>query len=160
VGRPIALYTNAQGKRSSKKRFVIGHEAAKIKLAELRDEITRELSDRKTFRYVDEFFRREYVHAAKFVGGKKVSGFRQSTGTVENYLDAALEFFGDRPIDSISFADLLEYKSSWPELLQSTKGSIRRRRESKSPAAPIKYGRSSKLLERPISCPPKFPPRN
>jgi len=103
-------YTNAQGKRTAKKRVALGHEAAKLKLAELRSEVSRDLSDRKTFRDLDKFYRREYVHAAKIQDGRKVSGFKQRTSIVEGYLDYALEYFGDTPVDEITFADLLEYK--------------------------------------------------
>lgn len=103
-------YTKADGSAGEKKRICDSHEKAKAKLKDLRSEIARELSDRKTFRDLDQFFRREYVHSARFVGGKKISGFRQSIDTVENYLDAALEFFGDRWLDEITFADLREYK--------------------------------------------------
>jgi integrase len=103
-------YTNAAGKRTSKKRLAASHELAKTKLRELRDEIARDLSDRKTFRELDAFYRREYVHAAKIQDGRKVSGFKQKTGIVEMYLDRLLNYFGDRPIDSIAFADLLAYK--------------------------------------------------
>lgn len=103
-------YTNAAGKRTSKKRYVIGHEHAKKKLGELREEIARELSDRKSYRDLDKFYRKEYVHTAKIVDGRKVSGFKQKTGIVEMYLDRLLDHFAEWPIDSITFADLLEYK--------------------------------------------------
>ncbi|MDI1241221.1 MAG: site-specific integrase [bacterium] len=105
-------YVNAAGKRTAKKKTVVSHEAAKSALEDLRDEIARELSDRRTFRELDSFFRTEFVHEARFVGGKKVSGFRQSIDTVEHYLDAALNFFGDRWIDEITFADLQRFKKS------------------------------------------------
>ncbi|MEO5860224.1 MAG: site-specific integrase [Pyrinomonadaceae bacterium] len=103
-------YTKLDGAAGEKKRICASHEIAKKKLSELREEIARDLSEQKTFRELDAFYRREYVHEAKFVGGKKISGFRQSTATVENYLDAALDYFGDRMIDEITFADLREYQ--------------------------------------------------
>ncbi|MCW5955256.1 MAG: site-specific integrase [Pyrinomonadaceae bacterium] len=104
-------YTDQNGKPCEKKRTCETYEKAKIKIRELKGEIERELSDRKTFRELDRFFRANYVHEAKFVGGKKVSGFRQSLDTIENYLDAAVEFFGDQWIDEITFPDLQRYKA-------------------------------------------------
>ena len=103
-------YINNEGKRTSKKKTSKTYELAKNALTELRDDIARELSDRKTFRDLDKFYRDKYVHPAKFVGGQKVSGFRQKLVAVNHYLDAAKHFFGDMPIDEISFADLQRYK--------------------------------------------------
>ena len=105
-------YVNAEGKRTAKKRITLTHENAKTELAKLRAEIARELSDLKTFRDLDSFFRKKYVHPARFVGGQKVSGFRQSEKALARYLDDALAFFGDTPLDQITFADLQKYKES------------------------------------------------
>jgi integrase len=103
-------YINAKGIRSSKKRTVLTHEKAKLALIELEKEIAQDFSDRKTFRELDQFFRKEYVHPARFVGGRKVSGFKQPTQIIESYLDKALGQFGDAYLDEISFSDLLDYK--------------------------------------------------
>lgn len=104
-------YTDAAGRRREKKRTCPTHAAAKSTIQDLRSEIENDAAGRRTYRELDEFFRREYVHAAKFVGGKKLSGFRQDLATVERYLDRALAFFGDRPLDAITYADLRDYKS-------------------------------------------------
>ena len=103
-------YTKRDGSPGEKKRFVIGHDRAKAKLKELRNEIESDLSERKTFAELDAFYRKEYVHAAKFVGGKKVSGFRQSIESVEKYMDTAKDFFGDTFLDEISFDDVRRFK--------------------------------------------------
>lgn len=106
-------YRNAQGKRSSKKSLVIGHEKAKSKLAELRDDIARELSDRKTYRQVDVAYRKECVHPARFdSAGNKQSGFKQDLRIVKAYLDIGLNFFEDRYIDEIAFKDLQKFKET------------------------------------------------
>ena len=104
-------YTDKDGNRREKKRSCMTHALAKAEVPKLKLEIERENSDRKTFRELDQFFRDKYVHPAKFVGGKLVSGFRQDIDAVKHYLDKALDFFGDRYIDEITYADLQNYKS-------------------------------------------------
>jgi integrase len=120
-------YVTKEGKRTSKKKTSKTYELAKDALTGLRDEIARELSDRKTFRDLDKFFRDKYVHPAKFVGGQKVSGFRQKLVAVEHYMDAALDYFGDQPIDEISFSDLQLYKESLESKPVKRKGEDTRR---------------------------------
>ena len=105
----LQFYDN-DGNRREKKRICLTHKAASAKIAELREEIERDRSDRKTFRQLDKYFRDHYVHKAKFVGGKKLSGYRQNIKAVEYYLDGALNHFKDKYIDEITFADLKEYK--------------------------------------------------
>lgn len=107
-------YTDQDGIPREKKRRCLTHELAKKKIDELKDEITEgefEVSGRKTYQQLDEFFRKNYVHEAKFVGGQKLSGFRQDIKTIERYLDRALEVFKDRDIESITFGDLQNYKA-------------------------------------------------
>jgi integrase len=99
-------YTDCDGRRAEKKRIYPTKAAARAAIADLRAEIENELSDRKSYRQLDEFYRREYVHAAKLVGGKKVSGFRQDLRIVKGYLDAALAYFSDTPLDAIRFANV------------------------------------------------------
>lgn len=103
-------YTDKHGVAREKKRTCKTHAIAKSTINVLRREVADEASDRKTYRELDQFFRDQYVHDAKFVGGKKISGFRQSTATVERYLDRALDFFGHRELDAITYADLRDYK--------------------------------------------------
>lgn len=104
-------YTDNGGRSREKKRICRTHAAARKKIAELRAESESERCERKTYRDVDQFYRDNYVHSAKFVGGRTVSGFRQSTDTVKHYMNAALDFFGDRFIDSITYADLQNFKT-------------------------------------------------
>lgn len=103
-------FKDAAGRSRQKKRICLTLSNAKETLKALRLEIERESSERKTYRELDRFFREKYVHPARFVGGQKLSGFRQDTRTVERYLDRALEFFADKEIDSITYADLVRYK--------------------------------------------------
>jgi len=63
-----------------------------------------------TYRQADAFYRAEYLHEAKFINGKKLSGFRQDIRSVHRYLDRALEYFGDMYVDAISYRDLQRYK--------------------------------------------------
>lgn len=103
-------YTDAAGRRRQKARYCRSAAEARARLIDLRAEVGRSKNGRKTYRELDAFFRREYLHPARFVGGKKVSGFRQAIGIVERYLNEALDYFGDRPIDEITFEDLRRYK--------------------------------------------------
>lgn len=106
-------YINSEGKRTSKKRTSKSYDLAKVELKKLRQEIELELSDRKRYSQLDAFYRDKYVHEAKFVDGKKLSGFRQSVDTVKMYMDRALEFFkerGDPFLDEIRYSDLEAYK--------------------------------------------------
>jgi integrase len=103
-------YTDSDGVKREKKRVCLTHSIAQAKIRQLRREIEADNADRKTFRQLDEFFRNKYVHEARFVGGKKISGFRQKLVAVEHYMDAARDYFGDRYIDSITYSDLQLYK--------------------------------------------------
>lgn len=103
-------YTDLDGNSREKKRTCISHAAAKTAIGKLRREVEEELSDKKTYAELDAFYRREYVHDAKFVGGKKISGFRQDTRTVIRYLDRALNFFGSVNLENISYELCRKYK--------------------------------------------------
>lgn len=103
-------YTDAQGNQREKKRTARSFAAGKAVLIELRAEINDEKSDRKTYTFLDQWFRDEHVHAARIVDGKVLSGFRQKQVGVEHYLDAALAFFREFYIDEITYADLKAYK--------------------------------------------------
>lgn len=65
-----------------------------------------------TYAELDAFYRERYVHAAKFVGGRKVSGFRTKISGVEYYLDAALDAFGPLPLTSITYGHLDAYRTA------------------------------------------------
>lgn len=106
-------YTDAAGNRREKKRFCTTHKQAAAKVQELKAEIADEKRDRKTYSELDAWYRARYVHAAKFVGENKVSGYRQPTAILEVYLDRALEYFktkGDPFVDEISYGDCEDYK--------------------------------------------------
>lgn len=107
----VRLQYSENGRRRQKKRICLSHAAAKAKLVELRGEIADAGAGRKTYGELDRYYRREYVHEARFVGGKKLSGFRQELSTVEVYLDRALEFFGSETfLDAIEYNDVRKYK--------------------------------------------------
>ena len=103
-------YTDPEGRPREKKRTCATHAAAKSQLKKLREEIEAEKSDRKTYRQLDVFYRKKYVHEARFIDGKKISGFRQDLVAIENYLDFALAHFDGRFVDTITYADLQEYR--------------------------------------------------
>lgn len=103
-------YTDADGRHREKKRTCATYALAKAAIADLRSDVIAEAAGQTTYAELDAFYRREYVHAAKFVGGQKISGFRQDTRTVERYLDRALDFFNERELSAITYADLREYK--------------------------------------------------
>ena len=104
-------YIDANGRRTQKKRICQTHEAAKRMLGQLRDEIENDAADRHTFGDLERHYRREYLHAARFVGDKKLSGFRQNLSTVRYLLDRALEFFGSETyLDTIDYERVREYK--------------------------------------------------
>jgi len=122
-------YSDANGRRCEKKRTAPTQAAGWKKINELRAEVAADLSGRKTYKELDAFYRREYVHAARFAGGRKQSGFRQDLNSVERYLDRALEQFGDKPLDSITYDDLRRYKRHIEDLpVTDSKGNVIRRR--------------------------------
>lgn len=104
-------YTDKDGLRREKKRLCLTYKAASLKVAELKQEVDFDKKDRRTFNQLDVYYRKTYVHEAKFVSGQKVSGFRQSLDAVNHYLNAALAYFGNRPLDEITFADLQKFKA-------------------------------------------------
>lgn len=110
-------YTGPDGRHREKKRTCRSHAMARAAVGELRREIEAEAAaaalppeHRVTYRELDRFYRDGYVHAARFVGTQKTSGFRQPIATVTLYMDRALAHFGDRPLREITYADLRAYK--------------------------------------------------
>ena len=103
-------YTDAEGRPREKKRKFETKRQAGNAIADLKDEALAERLGRKTYRELDRFYRRNHLHKARFVGGHKISGFRQDLGCLELYLDRALEHFGDRELHSITYADVAEFK--------------------------------------------------
>ena len=104
-------YTDLEGNAREKKRTCLTHAKAKSMIDTLKSEIDLDSSDRKTFRELVSHYREHHIHAAKFVGGKKVSGFRQELPPLHHYLDVALAYFGDKWINEITYADLNNYKN-------------------------------------------------
>ena len=103
-------YTDASGKPREKKRVCVTHAKAKSMIDTLRSEIENEINERWTYQQLDAFYRKNYVHGAKFVGGIKVSGFKQNLNIISSYLDTALAHFNGRWIDEITFGDIENYK--------------------------------------------------
>src|SRR5688500_8754487 len=100
-------YTDAEGKRREKKRHCLTKRQASAVVLQLKDDASAVAIDvdRKTFRQRDRHYRDKHLHRAVMVGGQKVSGFRQPIKAVVHYMDGALEFFGDKPLDDISYSD-------------------------------------------------------
>ena len=65
--------------------------------------------DKATFRDLAEEFREKRLTAAVMVGERKVAGYKHPEKTAPR-LKALQSYFGDRPIRSITYADLEEYK--------------------------------------------------
>lgn len=103
-------YTDAAGAHKEKKRTVRTHAQAVAKITELKREAESDKAVRKTYAQLDRFFREQYVHTAKIVGGKKVSGFRQDLRIVRRYLDSALMVFGSMYLDEITYEHLRQYR--------------------------------------------------
>lgn len=108
-------YTDADGRRREKKRSCRSQALAKAQLAKLKAEIANAAAGRKLYREVDQFFRREYVHKARFVGGKIVSGYRTELNQITYYLDLLAARFGDFYVDEITYSDLFDLKR-WLEI--------------------------------------------
>lgn len=105
-------YTDAAGNAREKKRTCPTHSLAKAAISDLKLEIEDDARERRTYAQLDAFYRKEYVHAARFVGGQKITGFRQNLKVVEHYLDAAKGFFADQFVEDIGYPDLENFKKS------------------------------------------------
>lgn len=106
----VRVRVTQNGRRISRTRICPTYTLAKAALQEILSTCADLKIERPTFRDLVNFYRREYVQAAKFVAGRKISGFRQDTRIIENYLARAVEFFGDKLVSEISYNDLREYK--------------------------------------------------
>ncbi len=115
-GRWVARlrYTDAEGKRREKKRHCLTKRQASAMVRQLKEEAstTAVNLDRRTFRQLDQHYREKHLHKAVMVGGQKVSGFRQPVKAVAHYMDGALEFFRDKPLEDIRFSDLQAFKAA------------------------------------------------
>lgn len=103
-------YTDADGRSREKKRSCRSQSIAKNRLKDLKLEVENAAAGRKLYSDVDAFFRREYVHEARFVGGKIVSGYRTKKNQIEYYLDLLKDRFGERYVDEITYSDLFDLK--------------------------------------------------
>ncbi len=106
-------YTDQNGKQREKKRVCLSHALAKAKIKVLKIEIESETEfcSSKSFAQLVDFYRKHYLHSAKYVNGEKISGFRQKLHGLSYYIDVAHEHFGNRDLESITYSDLQEYKA-------------------------------------------------
>ncbi|MBX3299771.1 MAG: tyrosine-type recombinase/integrase [Acidobacteria bacterium] len=104
-------YTDAAGRRREMKRVCGSHAAAKATIVAMRETIHAPTETRKSFSDLIAFYRATYVHAARYVAGQKISGFRQNLATVNYYLASAASFFADKYLDQITYAALEDYRA-------------------------------------------------
>lgn len=57
-----------------------------------------------------DYFRLEYVKPAVYTGRVKISGYRQSLKTIENYLDEIATFFGDPQLQNITYEQCRSFR--------------------------------------------------
>jgi integrase len=72
------------------------------------NERTTSTVDRTFFELV-KYFKKEYCKPAVFSGDRQISGYRQNYKNIETYLDEYKAFFGDVPLDQLTFEDIRAY---------------------------------------------------
>jgi integrase len=82
--------------------------------------------ERKTFAQLAGYYDKHYLKPAEYIEGRKVSGLRSLRGLAAQ-LDAARTYFGHRPLRSITYADLVSFRSS--RLNAPTRGDVARHNE-------------------------------
>ncbi len=105
----VRVRSTVDGRRRSRTQICRTYALAKTALAQILETLPHSGSV-VTFADLHAFYCREYIRPAHFVGGRKVSGYRQNLNAVRLYADRALAFFGRRELSSISYADLRAYK--------------------------------------------------
>lgn len=104
-------YRDASGRLRGFKRRCRTHAEARETLKLLREQLAISTNANvTTYRELDTLYRREYLHKARIVDGIKISGYRQPLQAIVIYLNRALEYFGDRPLASVTYSDLENYK--------------------------------------------------
>ncbi len=83
--------------------------------------------ERKTFAHLTDYYDKHYLKPAEYVEGRKVSGLRSLKG-LNGQLNAARAYFGLRTLRSITYADLVSFRSL--RLKTPTRGDVARHNEA------------------------------
>lgn len=108
-------YRDQSGVWREKKRLAASHRDAKDALQAIREEITEEMRSRssdargRTFKELADFYEREYLKPAVYLGDRKVSGLR-SHEEVKYLLGSLREHFGAAPSYRLSHDDLRRFR--------------------------------------------------
>lgn len=108
-------YRDSSGVCREKKRLAPSHREAKDALAAIRAEISDELrahsrdSRGRTFKELADFYEREYLKPAVYLGDRKVAGMR-SHEEVRYLLNSLRGHFGAAPLGRFSYDDLRRFK--------------------------------------------------
>jgi len=79
--------------------------------------------ERKTFLDLANYYEKHYLKPAEYIEGRKVAGLRSLEG-LSGQLNAARDFFGRRPLRTITYADLADFRSQ--RLKTPTRGDVAR----------------------------------
>ncbi|MDQ2855762.1 MAG: site-specific integrase [Acidobacteriota bacterium] len=79
--------------------------------------------ERKTFLDLASYYEKHYLKPAEYIEGRKVAGLRSLEG-LNGQLNAARDFFGHRPLRTITYADLADFRSQ--RLKTPTRGDVAR----------------------------------
>jgi integrase len=79
--------------------------------------------ERKTFAELADYYEKHYLKPAEYVEGRKVAGLRSLTSP-KGQLQTARGYFGRRPLRSITYADIADFRSE--RLKTPTRGDLAR----------------------------------
>jgi hypothetical protein len=79
--------------------------------------------ERKTFAELADYYEKHYLKPAEYVEGRKVAGLR-SLISPKGQLQTARGYFGRRPLRSITYADIADFRSE--RLKTPTRGDLAR----------------------------------
>mgnify|MGYP001447633776 CR=1 FL=1 len=79
--------------------------------------------ERKTFAELADYYEKHYLKPAEYVEGRKVAGLRSLTSP-KGQLQTARGYFGRRPLRSITYADIADFRSE--RLKTRTRGDLAR----------------------------------
>jgi integrase len=107
-------YTTAEGKRKDlwlpAKNKSNASELVQEKLQELKEHGEKSIdASRMTFLELADYFESHFIVAAQYVDGRKVAGRRSLRG-LKAQLEAMKDFFGKKPIRSITYSDLSGFR--------------------------------------------------
>jgi site-specific recombinase XerD len=85
-------------------------EIVQEKLQEIKEHGENSLDkSRATFAYLADYFEKNYLVAAEYVDGRKIAGRRSLEGLTAQ-VNAMREFFGKKPLRSISYGDISRFR--------------------------------------------------